>query len=111
MRVRQWGEEVFPEKKWPFTRANLEFAPDEPGVFVLWEGELPVYVGRVGDGSIKAQLIAHQDGQLGDCTMRATHYSWEITLWPAAREAELLAAFQRQHGAEPRCQRMSIKLA
>jgi hypothetical protein len=34
---------------------------------------------------------------------RATHYSWELSLRPADREAELLAQFRERHGRLPRC--------
>jgi hypothetical protein len=32
----------------------------------------------------------------------ATHFSWEITYHPAARERELLAEFERVHHRAPR---------
>jgi hypothetical protein len=92
-----------PEKKWAFTRTNLEFAPDDPGVFVLWDGEEVIYIGRATRSTIKAELLAHQDGTHGDCTMRASHYSWEITMLSEARETALLAEFRAQFSRPPRC--------
>jgi hypothetical protein len=92
--------------RYPFTRAMIEHAPEEPGVFGLFDGDELVYVGKaVLDGlSIKDCLLLHQDGVRGGCTMRATSYTWEISLWPAPREKELLAGFQQRAGRDPRCQ-------
>ncbi len=33
---------------------------------------------------------------------RATHYGWETSADPAAREAELMSEFVRRHGRRPR---------
>lgn len=92
-----------PEKRWPFTRANLEYAPEDPGIFVLWDGDEVIYIGRATRSTIKAELLAHQDGAAGACTMKATHYSWEITMLSYAREAALLAEFSAQFQRAPRC--------
>jgi hypothetical protein len=37
------------------------------------------------------------------CTRRASHYSWEISATPAAREAELLSEFLTANTRLPRC--------
>lgn len=93
-------------KRYPFTRAILEYAPaDMGGVYVLWEGDEAIYIGRTGQSaSIRACLLEHMDGKRGGCTNTATHYSWEITIWDSARETELLALFSREHRRDPRCQ-------
>src|SRR3954469_14760396 len=93
--------------RYPFTRGAIEFAPEEPGIFGLFDGTELIYVGRAEDRhdrSIRALLIRHQDGAFGECTMKATHYTWEISIWPAARETELLARFFQEHARDPRCQ-------
>jgi hypothetical protein len=93
--------------RYPFTRAAIEFAPDEAGIFGLFDGGELIYIGRAqnrGDQSIRALLLRHQDGAMGPCTMKATHYTWEITVWgAAARETELLARYFQNHHREPRC--------
>ena len=93
---------MFPHKKWPFTRQTVQHAPEDGGVIVLWDADEAIYIGRAA--AIREDLIAHQDGVRGDCSMRATHYSWEITIWAGAREAELLAEFAQRHRRAPRCQ-------
>jgi hypothetical protein len=90
-----------------FTRGAIEFAPEEPGIFGLFDGTELIYVGRAEDRhdrSIRALLIRHQDGAFGECTMKATHYTWEIVLLGvAAREIEVLARHFQAHHREPRC--------
>ena len=91
-------------KRYAFTRANIEYAPEESGVYVLWDGAEAVYIGRASrEQGIKNVLLRHLDGTHGGCTAKCSHYSWEITLWEAARETELLAEFIREHLREPRC--------
>jgi hypothetical protein len=93
-------------KRYPFTRPIIEYAPhDVGGVYVLWDGNEAIYVGRTGGAhDIRACLLEHLDGMRGDCTRTATHYSWEITIWDSARETELLALFARENRRDPRCQ-------
>jgi hypothetical protein len=92
--------------RYPFTRAAIEYAPEEPGVYALFEGSELIYLGRASDRgahSIRELLRLHQDGRFGDCTMKAAQYTWEITLWPAARETELLVRYFQAHRRDPRC--------
>jgi hypothetical protein len=91
--------------RYPFTHAMIEHAPDGYGVYGLFEGDELIYVGRATRGmSIKACLAMHLDGVLGVCTAGATHYTWELNQRPNAREIELLDAFGKAQGREPRCQ-------
>ena len=87
-----------------FGRVAIEHAPDDPGVIILWDAEEVIYVGGSREETIKAALLRHLDGASADCARRATHYSWEITLRPAEREAELLKEFARTKTGDPRCQ-------
>ncbi|HYL91065.1 MAG TPA: hypothetical protein VEU32_20105 [Burkholderiales bacterium] len=93
-------------KRYRFTRPIIEYAPnDVGGVYVLWDGDEVIYIGRTGGASsICACLLEHLEGRRGKCTSGATHYSWEITLWDSARETELLSLFAREHRRDPRCQ-------
>ena len=43
------------------------------------------------------------------CTSAATTYTWELNLWPSTRENELLLAFTKAEGREPRCQGKAVR--
>lgn len=86
-----------PSRRYKFTRIVLQGAPEEPGVYALWDGDELVYYGRAVDGgTIRAQLLGHLE------RTAATHYSWEVCPDPATREAELLRDYRRLHGRAPR---------
>jgi len=89
-----------PARRYRFTRIVITGAPDERGVFALWDGEEIVYYGRAdGSGStIRSRLL---DQYLADPN-RATHYSWEVSPDPAAREVELLEEHQGAFGRRPK---------
>ena len=83
--------------KWLIIAALVTMAPDTPGVFELWENDELVFIGSTRDSTLRAQL-ARELLQTRD----ATHFSWEITYRPVAREYELLAEFERVHHRLPR---------
>jgi hypothetical protein len=91
-------------RRYRFRRIVIAGAPDDPGVYALWEGEELVYYGRAdgknegGGATIRSRLL---DLYYAD-PKRATHYSWEICKDPAAREAQLLLEHERAHGRPPR---------
>jgi hypothetical protein len=102
--ARRWllGE-ARPARRYRFTRIVIAGAPDDAGVYALWDGEEVVYYGRAeggneGSSTIRSRLL---DLYYSD-PKRATHYSWEICANPAAREAELLAEHERLFGRLPR---------
>ena len=90
--------------RYSFTATMVSGAPPDPGVFALWEKDELIYYGRAqGHGTtIQSRLNEHLEGG-GRCTSRATHYGWEISSNPRAREAELLREYERSHGHLPRC--------
>lgn len=90
--------------KYQLTRVLVQGAPSEPGVYALWEEDELIYLGRATPAAtIRARLIEHLERRLCPCTERATHYSWELSLRPAAREVEVLQEFMAQFGRMPRC--------
>ena len=92
-------------KKYRFAMSLVRYAPEETGVYALWHGDEMIYVGRAPEKAqgIQHCLIEHLQGSRGACTANATHYSWEICLLPAVREAEILREFRQAHHREPRC--------
>lgn len=91
--------------RYRFTRSMVEGAPADPGVYALWENDELIYYGRAAGTvmGIQFALLEHLDRRAGPCTERATHYGWEISLEPAAREAELLGEYKATFKRLPRC--------
>lgn len=85
-------------RRYRFHRTVIAGAPAEPGIYTLWQGEEVIYYGRAqGEATLRSRLLEHLDDAAG-----ATHYSWEISREPAARESELLEEFRRAFGRLPR---------
>jgi hypothetical protein len=89
--------------KYSLTRAMVSGAPEDAGVFALWEGDELIYVGRASAGATIRQRLEEHLEQRFECTTRASHYSWELSLRPAERELEILRDFNRQLGRLPKC--------
>jgi hypothetical protein len=85
-------------RRYRFNRVVISGAPLEPGVYTLWQGEEVIYYGRAqGAATLRSRLMEHLHAGAG-----ATHYSWEISREPAARESELLQQYRRAFGRLPR---------
>ncbi|HYR35377.1 MAG TPA: hypothetical protein VEQ87_13875 [Burkholderiales bacterium] len=84
--------------RWLIIAALVTMAPDTPGVFELWEDDELVFVGSSRNSTLRIQLVH----ELLESGSDATHFSWEITFDPAARERELLAEFELEHHHPPR---------
>jgi hypothetical protein len=84
-----------PSRRYKFARIVLQGAPQDAGVYALWDEEELVYYGRAA--SIRSRLLEHH--QQG---MQATHYSWEMCADPVSREAELLREYRRLFGRLPK---------
>jgi len=84
--------------KWLVIAALVSMAPDTPGVFELWEDDELVFVGATDNCTLRSELVR----ELLENDRQATHFCWEITYHPAARERELLAEFERLHHRSPR---------
>jgi len=97
--LRWLSNAIGPVRRYRFTRVVIAGAPDEQGIYALWDGEEVIYYGR---GPIRTRLLDHFYGRVDELTRRATHYGWELCKDPAAREAELLAEHRRVFGRPPR---------
>jgi len=91
--------------KYGFIEKNVNKAPDEHGVYALYDDETLIYYGRAAgeDVTIRSRLQSHFNGDEGSCTQGATHYRREVTDWPKRREKELLDEFETKFGRLPRC--------
>jgi len=92
-------------RQFPFSGALIAAAPEEPGVYLLWQDGAVIYIGRAqGRGTtIRSRLIDHFSGREGACTRNTTHYSWELVRDPAEREAQLLQEHRVKFHRAPRC--------
>jgi len=90
--------------RFPFRVEAVKVAPEDSGVYALFDNEEAVYIGRASErnGGIRAALLVHLrnagNGRLG----QITSYTWEINLSPEGREAVLLARFIQEHLRFPR---------
>ncbi len=92
-------------KKYKFTKDNVDNAPDEQGVYALFDEQEVIYYGRAkGENvTIRSRLQSHLAGREGVCTKKATHYQREVTTAPVSREKQLLEEYDLVHGRLPRC--------
>lgn len=92
-------------RKYPFLEEVIAYAPNENGVYLLYEGDELIYIGRAVGAfvTIRSRLQAHWRGDEGACTQRATAYGWHICPDGSQLEADLLAAYRQTYGRLPRC--------
>lgn len=100
-------------RHWTFSPLVVSGAPEEPGVYALFEDDELIYYGCAVQGStIQAALqeimTRVRDGRAG-CLQRINRYTWEITYRPRLREAELLREFELAHQHAPRCNQMALR--
>lgn len=91
--------------QYPFTKDNVDKAPADHGVYVLYENGVLTYIGRAsGTGvTIRSRLQSHYSGNEGRCTQAATHYRREVCPNPIAREKELVDEYYAANRRLPRC--------
>jgi hypothetical protein len=92
--------------RYPFTRSSLAGAPNDPGIYALFQNDELLFYGlAVGAGTIQSKLIAHMSGVIDPD--HATHYAWEIARFPEQRLDELLAEYKALHGRVPKFNRQA----
>jgi hypothetical protein len=80
--------------RYPFKREFVVGAPNDHGVYGLFDGRELIFLGIAGnDGGIRARLMLHISGKMLPCA--ATHYGWEVRVHPSLRYDELLAELIR----------------
>lgn len=91
--------------RYAFTKEDVDKSPDEKGVYALYDGNVLIYYGRASGTrlrlgraskatSVATKAVAHN---------RRRTYRREVNSRPVAREAELLAEFEKTYGRLPRC--------
>ena len=82
-----------------FSAWGIAGLPAALGVYLLWQGEEVVYIGRAMEG-LRQRLMEHYTRHAKPWD--ATHFAWEPCARPAEREAELLREHERLFGRLPR---------
>ena len=93
-------------KSYNFGEVNIDKAPAEHGVYVLYGGSPIIYIGQASgeDVTIQSRLQSHHRGDEGPCSKRATTYRREVTAATDVREHELIEEYKEQHnGTLPPC--------
>jgi hypothetical protein len=91
--------------RYPFAAYAIAAAPDEPGIYILWErGELTYIGSTAGDATIHSILLDHLANP-GKCPCRPTHYSWRLARQPKFAEYLLLKDHLERFQTLPRCNR------
>jgi len=85
-------------QKYSFSAWSIAAAPEDSGIYVLWERDELLYVARAH--TIRGQLLEHYARRLAPHD--ATHYGWEVVRFPAVREAEVLREWHALAGKLPR---------
>jgi hypothetical protein len=87
-----------------FTEMNIKRAPTMTGIYALYrDGEVIYYGHAVGKATIQSRLKDDIAGRGVPGTRGAMSFIWESCPDPGAREAALLAEFEKAHSALPRC--------
>ena len=88
-----------------FTEQNVNSAPDQAGVYALYDNGALIYIGRAQGGyvTIRSRLQDHKAGRDGPCTSRATHYRREVTANAVNREKQLIDEYYYSYRQLPRC--------
>ena len=96
--------------KWKLDADAIRATPRTQGVVGLWDEDELVYIGAAErSGFLKETL----DGLLKlkqQGVIRASHFTWEITITPRSWSAELLRAHFQRHGVLPRYNRAASPL-
>src|ERR1044071_445387 len=90
--------------RYPFADYAINVAPDDPGVYVLWEREELTYIGKTAgeDSTIRSCLLDHFYLR-HQCGCKPTHYSWLLARDVQQHERELLLEHQQRFETLPRC--------
>ena len=88
-----------------FTDRNLDDAPNEAGVYALYQRDSLIYIGRSKGGrtTIRSWLKAHKAGREGPCTKAATAYKREVASSPVSRQKQLIDEYYNANGRLPKC--------
>jgi hypothetical protein len=77
--------------KWLVLAALVLAAPDTPGVYELWDDDELLRIGVADKQRTLRSVLTHE---LLEGRATATHFQWEISFDPVARQRELIAELE-----------------
>jgi hypothetical protein len=90
--------------RYPFAAYAIGGAPDDPGVYILWEGDELTYIGvATGSGATIKSCLLEKLEKRERCNCSPTHYSWRLGVNLRLLERELLEKYERHTRGLPRC--------
>ena len=94
---------VFMGDVFRFAEDSIGTAPEQEGVYALYQGNELIYIGKAEPGdSIKSRLQKHLLG-LDPCIEKATAYRYEVCDNPRRREELYLQVYEMSYLKLPRC--------
>ena len=84
--------------RWLVLAALVVASPDTPGVYELWCDDELLCVRGTRGGTLREALVH----ELLEGDAAVTHFSWEISFSPVARERELIDEFVAEHRRWPK---------
>ena len=94
-----------------FNDQHVQTVPEQAGIFMLWDEQDLVYIGRTAPRSnLKAELEHALRMAMAE-DMSVTHFSYEETVAPKTRASEELRAYFENWGRLPRYNGVSTSAA
>jgi hypothetical protein len=97
--------------KWNLDAEAIGGTPRTQGVYGLWDGEELVYIGATERGVFLPEALERALRLRREGVIRASHFTWEITITPRSWAAQLLRTYLDEHGVLPRYNRSATPLA
>lgn len=88
--------------KWKLDADAIRATPRTQGVFGLWDGDELVYIGATERDLSLPEALDTPLRLKRQGLIRASHFTWEITITPRSWSGELLRAYLHEHGRLPR---------
>ena len=82
----------------PFVKDQLLSVADEGGVYILWAGMAAIHVGSTEDARVGLQTLLqrHLVAVQSPSPPQVTHFSYEVSSDPRARQIEIITELARR---------------
>lgn len=97
--------------KWKLDADAIRATPRTQGVFGLWDEDELVYIGSTERDVSLPEVVEKLLEMQRQGLIRASHFTWEITITPRSWSGELLRTYFNKHGSLPRYNRAESPLS